>query len=304
MYPPVGAFPLSITVPVVISPEASVAGLKDTFMTTGGTTVSVPGRDVPLGSVAVTITFVLAATGDVAALKVPLLAAPAILKLTGTVAALVLLLISMTVKPAAGAGPFSVTVPTEPTPPVTELGLNVTVLMVAGLTASMPPMLLAPTVAVTVTMSVMATPVVVAVNVCEVLVAAIVTLPGTVTAGSPLFNVTVIPPAGAAWLIVTVPVELVPPVTAAGLKLTPDTVSEGTTVAFPVTIVEPVLAVTITCVELPTEPAVTIKVWLLVFTATTTFAGTGSALVLLLIRVTVSPPAGAFPLIITVPVVI
>jgi len=45
---------------------------------------------------------------------------------------------------------------------------------------------------------------------------------------------------------------------------------------------------------------------LLLFAGTTTFplAGTGNALALLLIRVTVRPPAGAFPLITTVPVVI
>jgi len=35
---------------------------------------------------------------------------------------------------------------------------------------------------------------------------------------------TAVPPAGAAELIVTVPVELVPPVTVTGLKLTPVTV--------------------------------------------------------------------------------
>ena len=61
-------------------------------------------------------------------------------------------------------------------------------------------------------------------------------------------------------MIVTVPVEFVPPVTAAGLKLTPVTVTEGTTVTFPFTVVEPVVAMTVTGVELATAPAVTTKV--------------------------------------------
>jgi hypothetical protein len=92
------------------------------------------------------------------------------------------------------------------------------------------------------------------------LVAATVTLAGTVTEGSALLSVSVIPPAGAAWLIVTVPVELVPPVTTPGLKLTDITVIPGMTVTFPMTEVDPVIPVTVTGVEDATVPAVTINV--------------------------------------------
>src|SRR5208283_5994736 len=103
---------------------------------------------------------------------------------------------------------------------------------------------------------------------------------------------------------VIVPMELVPPVTAEGLKLTEEIVIAGTTVTFPVTMVVPVVAVTVTGVVLATAPAVTIKVWLLMPTGTTTFKGTGSAPGLLLVSPTVSPPAGAGASIVTVPVVI
>jgi len=147
-------------------------------------------------------------------------------------------------------------------------------------------MLLAPRVAVTITFFIVATPTVVAVKVCEVFPAPTVTFAGTVTDGSELLRETISPPAGAAWLIVTVPVELVPPVTVPGLKLTPDTVVKGTTVTFPMTMVAPVVAVTITGVEEATEAPVAVKVCELMFAGTTTVAGTGNAVELLL-RLTV-----------------
>ncbi len=222
---------MSVTVPVVVCPETTLTGLNDSVVTTGGFTVRPPPRAVPLGNVAVIVTLALAATASVVTLKVPLLAPPAMLKLAGTVAALVLLLIKVTVRPTGGAGPLKTNVPTEPTPPVTGLGLNVSDVITAGLTVSVPVTLLAPSVAVTVTTVALATPTVVAVNVCDVFPAAIITVAGTVTEGSPLLKETVIPPVGATSLIVAVPVELVPPVTATGLKLSEVTVAGGAAVS-------------------------------------------------------------------------
>ena len=92
------------------------------------------------------------------------------------------------------------------------------------------------------------------------MVASTIIVPGTVTVGSPLVKVTVIPPVGAACPSVTVPVELVPPVTEVGLKVTDITVIEGTTVTFAITCVEPVVAVTVTEVELATPPGMTVNV--------------------------------------------
>jgi len=204
---------------VAVNPQTTLAGLKDIVITAGGATVSPLDVVVPLGSVAVRLTEVLAETGSELALKVPLVAPPAMLKLAGTVAALVLLLARATLKPAVGAGPLRATVPTEPLPPVTELGLNVNDLMRAGLTFKEALILLAPRVAVTLTLFAAATPTVVAVKVCDNFPLRIVTLAATSTEGSELLRETEVPPEGAALLIVTVPVDFVPPVTVAGLKV-------------------------------------------------------------------------------------
>jgi len=259
--PPVGAFPFSFTVPVDSCPEAMLAGLNDNMVTTGGITVSPPPADAPLGSVAITVTGVELATASEFAVNVPLVAAPAMLKLPETVTAFVLSLTNATVRPAGGAGPFKFTVPIELLPPVTALGLNEKEEMMAGSTVSVPFALLDPSVAVTVTGSAMATPTVVAVKVVVLFPTVTVALAGTTTTEPvPLARVTVSPPAGAAWLSVTVPVEFVPPVTVAGLKLTDMTVIAGSTVTLPITEVVPVVAVTVTPVELATVPPVTRKV--------------------------------------------
>jgi len=222
--PPAGATPFSVTVPVDNCPETTVAGLNESRVTTGGLTVRDPPEAKPLGSVAVMVTEATALTGMVETVKIPLVAFPAILKFAGTVAAVVMLLIRETGRPAGGAGPLSWTVPVEFIPPVTDPGDSVTEVIVAGLTVSVPLALLAPKVAVTVTVVDVATPTVVAVNCAVVLFAMTTTFAGTVTDGSPLERFTVVPPAGAAWLMVTVPMELVPPVTGDGAKLNPVTV--------------------------------------------------------------------------------
>lgn len=54
--------------------------------------------------------------------------------LTGTVAADVLLLDSVTTAPPAGAGPFSVSVPVDELPPLTEVGLSATEVRFAAVT--------------------------------------------------------------------------------------------------------------------------------------------------------------------------
>jgi hypothetical protein len=245
------------------APPGSVAELKTGAVT--GVTVRLVDTKVPLGSVAVMVTTVLVATEAVLTLKPPLVVPPAMTKLVGTGATPVLLLIRPTVKPAAGAGLFRVTVPNEVVPAVTGLGLSVSEAIMAGLTVNVPFALLAPSVAVTVTTVWVATPTVVAVNVCDVIPAANVTEAGTVAGGWPPVTMlalreTVIPPAGAGEASVTVPIEPVPPVTAAGLKFTEATAMAGTTVTFAITTVAPVVAVTVTGVVAATVPAVTTKV--------------------------------------------
>jgi hypothetical protein len=219
--PGAGAIPVSVTVPVIICPEATVMGAgKDTIVATGGITVRPPTTDVPLGSVAVIVTSVLLATGFVPTLIGSLLVAPGLMvKLGGTGSTAtpgLLLTISVPVKLAAGgAGPLRTTVPTVPAPPVSVLGMNVKDMIVAGFTVRIGLAFggLIPSVAVTVTGVAIATPTVVSVNDAEVVLPA-----GTVTVPvHPLDNMTGpeqvlklketdIPPAGAAGLMVTVPV--------------------------------------------------------------------------------------------------
>jgi len=71
------------------------------------------------------VTVVDAATALVLTVKVALVAPAATVTLEGTVAAVVLLLESVTCAPPAGAGPLSVTVPVEDcAPPTTLVGFS------------------------------------------------------------------------------------------------------------------------------------------------------------------------------------
>jgi len=78
----------------------------------------------------------LLATGLVLTVKVAVVAFAATVTLAGTVAAAVLLLLSVTAAPPAGAGLFSVTVPVDEVPPVTVVGLRLTPLAAGGVTVS------------------------------------------------------------------------------------------------------------------------------------------------------------------------
>ncbi len=70
-------------------------------------------------------------TATVLTVNVPVEAPAANLTVVGTVA-WDLLLLSLTVNPPFGAGPVRVAVPVEVAPPVTELGLSVTEVRLAG----------------------------------------------------------------------------------------------------------------------------------------------------------------------------
>jgi hypothetical protein len=80
------------------------------------------------------VTEVFAATAAVVTLNVAVVAPEPIMTLLGTVATAVLVLLSVTNAPAAGAGPFSVTVPVDELPPRTDVGLKATELSVAAVT--------------------------------------------------------------------------------------------------------------------------------------------------------------------------
>ena len=139
-------------------------------------------------------------------------------------------------------------------------------------------------------------------NVAVVAPATAVTLAGTAAAELLLASVITTPPAGAGPLIVTVPVDPVPPWTLVGLKA-----SEVRFTATGVTVnvvvwVPPNDPVIITLVLPLTALVVIPKLALVLPLATTTVEGVWAAAVLLLDRVTVAPPVGAGPLRVTVPV--
>ena len=126
--PPLGAAPVSVTVPCEALPPATVLGLRVTPLAdTAFVTVSTaPGLDPP--KLAEIVELVETLTGNVVTVKVALLAPAATVTLAGTVAADVLLLVSDTIAPPLGAGPVSVTVPCEGLPPTTVLGFSATLL--------------------------------------------------------------------------------------------------------------------------------------------------------------------------------
>jgi len=231
--PPLGAGPFNVTVPVEEVPPVTDVGLRPTELGAGALTVS-PAVCVVLLYVAEIVDDVLLPTAVVVTVNVAVVAPAATVTLAGTVAAPVLLLLSVTAAPPAGAGPFSVTVPVEEVPPVTDVGLRFTKLGVGAFTANVADWVVPLNVTEIVTDALLATGLVLTVKVAVVAPTATVTLAGTVAAPVLLLlSPTTAPPVGAAALSVTVPVEEVPPVTDAGLTpadLTTNAVTVSTAV--------------------------------------------------------------------------
>jgi len=122
--PPVGAIPLSVTVPVVVAPGATVVGLKDIPFGTRGTTVRFPVAE-PLLKDAVIPATVLVVTCDVVIGKVALVAPARTWTVDFTVAQACEEL-RATFRADAGAGPLRVTVPVAPVAATTLEGETVT----------------------------------------------------------------------------------------------------------------------------------------------------------------------------------
>src|SRR5205814_7050269 len=167
------------------------------------------------------VTAVAAVTALVVTAKLALVAPAATVTEAGTVAALRLLLASVTIAPPTGAALPSVTLPVLPTPPVTAGGLSVT--PTSGGFSVRVTILDAPTdVAVMLACVTAVTAFVVTAKLALVAPAATVTDPdaGTVAAVVlPLVSVTTAPPAGAALVSVTLPVLVAPPIITEGFNV-------------------------------------------------------------------------------------
>jgi hypothetical protein len=215
--PPVGAAPAKMTVPVDEVPPSTEVGFTESVLR-DLTTARLAVLIAPLFAVIVAVVF--AATTLVVAVKVAVVAFAGTVTLAGTCAAAVLLLDSVTTAPPAGAGPVSVTVPVDPAPPGTVVGLSVSELSTAAVTVRLA-VCVEPNVAEMVAEALVDTGLVVTVKVAVVALPGTVTLAGTCAAAVlVLDSVTTAPAAGAGPLRVTVPVDEVPPSTEAGFKLT------------------------------------------------------------------------------------
>jgi hypothetical protein len=118
-----------------------------------------------------------------------------------------------------------------------------------------------------------------------------------------LVRVTVTPPVGAAAVSRAVPVAVAPAVTVVGLSVTDDSaITAGLTVRTAV-FVTPLYAAEIVAVAVAvTGCEVIVNVALVAPAGTTTLAGRVAAAVLLLVKVTITPPEGAGALRLAVPV--
>src|SRR5215831_84466 len=163
------------------------------------------------------VTTLTVATAWVVIAKVAVVALAGTVTEAGTVAAF-MLLASVTIAPPTGAALPSVTVPVLPLPPVTAVGKTLT-LTSGGFSVSVT-ILDAPThVAVMLACVTAVTAFVVTAKLALVAPAGTVTAAGTVAALVLLLvNATTAPPAGAALVSVTVPLQGAPPINTEGFR--------------------------------------------------------------------------------------
>ena len=141
------------------------------------------------------------------------------------------MLIIVTDRPPAGAGPVRLTVPTEDEPPAIMEGVSVTderITGIAGFTVMVVDLFTPEKLAVMLPAVGEATASELIVKFAAVRFAGTVTDDGTVAAGLALERLTKAPPAGAGPVSVTVPVAGCPPVTAAGFTLNELSVADPT----------------------------------------------------------------------------
>jgi hypothetical protein len=224
--PPVGAGPLSVTVPVELFPPLTEVGLsvsEESVTAAVGVTVRDAVLVAPL-SVAEMVTDCVEVTMWVETENVALVEPAGTVTLEGKVATEVLPLLRATSAPPLGAALVRVTVPWEVLPPTTLVGLRVREDSVGPeppepLTVRMAGATTPRYVALKFTAVVLLTDELLTVKLALVAPAATVTLEGTVTTDVlALEREITAPPLGAGLFKTTVPVELFPPVTLMGLS--------------------------------------------------------------------------------------
>lgn len=243
-----------------------------------------------------------ATPGAVVTVKVAVVAPAATVTVAGGVATPEFEEDRATESPPTGAGPLMVSVPVEDDPPVTVVGFSVSETSAGGLTVSVADDAVPPfTEALMLLVAVALCPNEVTMKVVVVAPAGIVAVAGTVaTLVVPESRVIARPAAGAGLEIVTVPVEGVPPVTVVGFRDRPVTVG-AVTVRFADCAPAPVPAVIAKVAFVATGTVVTVNVPVVAPAATVAFPGTVADPLAELSGIE-RPPAGAGPLIVTVPV--
>jgi hypothetical protein len=137
--PPVGAWPVRVTVPVDVWPPFTPVGESDKLDTVGELTVNVAvALDIYMD--AVITGYWVVDTARVVIVKLAEVLPAATVTEVGTVAALVIEADRDIGHPPAGAGPVRVTVPVEvfPGPPTTLVGDTVTLAIVGGMMMTPP----------------------------------------------------------------------------------------------------------------------------------------------------------------------
>ena len=289
---PEGAAPVSETVPVVTWSKPTVAGLNDNPLTTAAFTVRTAFA-LLVPNVAVTTTFFDVETLVVAAAKLCDALPAATTMLAGRVTE-GSELVSATVTPPEDAAAFRATLPVDPAPPVTDVGLKLTDERdgaASGVTVSVPMAVVVPVVATTMAICELLTEPVATENDCTVDPVGTITLAGTGTAVELLVRATGNPPEGAIAFNVTVQVDIWPALTLAGLNATAATA--GGLIVRIADLLEPLNeAVVVALAELATATVWTTKLTLVAPAGTVTVAGTDMS-ALLLARATVAPGAAA-----------
>ena len=247
--PPAGAGDCSVTIPVVIMPPVTLAGVNVTERMTGAAITRVPDFVTPFTAARIDA-LTLATTGRVVTVTDAFVAPAGIITVAWTVASGMDEL-RLTTTPPAGAGASMVIVAVDVLPPATDVGESVTDTGAGPRTVSDVVTVTPLFVALSVAVALLWINVVVTLNVAVDAPAATVTLAGTVAAARLDDTVTTRPPAGAGPDSVTVPVADAPPRTDAGETVTLDATG-ATTVSVTDLLTVPSVAVITTSVSVAT----------------------------------------------------